>query len=256
MQVLCRGLSLDRSRGVMQWRLWRLKPALEISVKIVLPPLEFTELHRLPPSRNRTENRSNYQLPPPRIYGTSSRLPLPQNRAENRSNYQLPPLEFTELHRLPPLEIGPKTAPTTPLEFTELHRLPPSKYSRSWVLSIVVSPKPALPNNSHDATGPFAYVINASDLRALHALNKLNKYADDSYLIVPSINSQLVREEFDHISTWAFNNNLMLNVDRDDHQTPQNQDCISPSPPWDRACGKYEYSGDHLPMQPFIYHAS
>ena len=30
--------------------------------------------------------------------------------------------------------------------------------------------------------GPFAYVINASDLRALYALDKLNKYADDSYL--------------------------------------------------------------------------
>ena len=62
--------------------------------------------------------------------------------------------------------------------------------------------------------GPFAYVINASDLRALYALDKLNKYADDSYLIVPSINSQLVREELDHISTWASNNNLKLNVDK------------------------------------------
>ena len=42
----------------------------------------------------------------------------------------------------------------------------------------------------------------------------MNKYADDSYLIVPSINSQLVREELDHISTWASNNNLKLNVDK------------------------------------------
>ena len=48
------------------------------------------------------------------------------------------------------------------------------------------------------AIGPFAYVINASDLWALYALDKLNKYADDSYLIVPSINSQLVREELLH----------------------------------------------------------
>ena len=58
---------------------------------------------------------------------------------------------------------------------------------------------------------PFAYVINASDLRALYALNKLNKYADDSYLIVPSINSQLVREELDHISTWASNKGTLHN---------------------------------------------
>ena len=38
-----------------------------------------------------------------------------------------PPLEFTELHRLPPLEIGPENSSNypPPLEFTELHRLPP-----------------------------------------------------------------------------------------------------------------------------------
>ena len=62
--------------------------------------------------------------------------------------------------------------------------------------------------------GPFTYVINASDLRALYALNKLNKYADDSYLIVPSVNSHLVREELDHISCWASTNNLVLNVSK------------------------------------------
>ena len=81
--------------------------------------------------------------------------------------------------------------------------------------------------------GPFAYVINASDLRALYALDKLNKYADDSYLIVPSINSQLVREELDHISTWASNNNLKLNVDKSKEmiiKRPQNQICSSPLP--------------------------
>ena len=57
--------------------------------------------------------------------------------------------------------------------------------------------------------GPFAYVINASDLRALYALNK---YADDSYLIMLSINSHLVRDEIDHISSWASTDNLVLNV--------------------------------------------
>ena len=58
--------------------------------------------------------------------------------------------------------------------------------------------------------GPFMYVINASDLHARHILDLLNKYADDSYLIVPSVNSQLVQEELDHISKWAANNNLAL----------------------------------------------
>ena len=58
------------------------------------------------------------------------------------------------------------------------------------------------------------YVINASDLHARHILDMLNKYADDSYLIVPSVNSQLVQEELDHISKWAANNNLALNVSK------------------------------------------
>ena len=35
-----------------------------------------------------------------------------------------------------------------------------------------------------------------------------------SLLIVPSVNSQLVQEELDHISKWAANNNLALNVSK------------------------------------------
>ena len=35
---------------------------------------------------------------------------------------------------------------------------------------------------------------------------------DDSYLIVPSINSHLVREEIDYIAGWAEENNLFLNA--------------------------------------------
>ena len=74
--------------------------AVEIGRKTTptTPPLEFTELHRLPP-------RSK-----------SGRKTTPTT-----------PLEFTELHRLPPRsKSGRKTTPTTPpVEFTELHRLPP-----------------------------------------------------------------------------------------------------------------------------------
>ena len=39
----------------------------------------------------------------------------------------------------------------------------------------------------------------------------LNKYADDCYLIVPSVNSHLVQEELDHVAEWANVNNLKLN---------------------------------------------
>ena len=56
-------------------------------------------------------------------------------------------------------------------------------------------------------TGPGSYDVNASDLHPRNLENDLNKYADDSYLIVPSINSDLVPEELDHIAE----NNLNLN---------------------------------------------
>ena len=64
---------------------------------------------------------------PPRkcaeLHGTSSTTP---SRNWAGKLLQLPPLEFRELHRLPPLEIGPENSFNyPPLEFTELHRLPP-----------------------------------------------------------------------------------------------------------------------------------
>jgi len=36
--------------------------------------------------------------------------------------------------------------------------------------------------------GPASYVVNSSDLTAVRAGNLLCKYADDTYLIIPSIN--------------------------------------------------------------------
>ena len=51
--------------------------------------------------------------------------------------------------------------------------------------------------------GPIAYVFNASDLRPESALNDLNKYADDTYLLVPSNNSHTIARELDHISEWS-----------------------------------------------------
>ena len=35
-------------------------------------------------------------------------------------------------------------------------------------------------------TGPTIYVLNASDLKTIEPSNSLNKYADDTYLIVPA----------------------------------------------------------------------
>ena len=67
---------------------------------------------------------------------------------------------------------------------------------------------------SRTGIGLFAYVISASDLRVLHDLDELNKYADDSYSIVPSVNSHLLAEELEHNSVWERQNNLTLNVSK------------------------------------------
>ena len=59
--------------------------------------------------------------------------------------------------------------------------------------------------------GPIAYVLNSSDLRPENDENDLNKYADDTYLLVPSSNSHTVARELEHVSEWAAENNLKLN---------------------------------------------
>ncbi|MFZ2537584.1 MAG: reverse transcriptase family protein [Oscillospiraceae bacterium] len=62
--------------------------------------------------------------------------------------------------------------------------------------------------------GPASYVVAASDLQPLFKDDSLNKYADDSYLMVPSVNSKLIPEELTHISKWAACNNLNLNTSK------------------------------------------
>ena len=73
----------------------------------------------------------------------------------------------------------------------------------------------ALPINSSvvqgSAIGPVAFIINSSDLHPVSPLNKLPKYADDIYLIVPSSNSSSIHKELSHINNWASTNNLKLN---------------------------------------------
>ena len=60
--------------------------------------------------------------------------------------------------------------------------------------------------------GPTAHVINASDLKAHAPSNYLDKYADDTYLIVPASNSCTISAELDNVSAWATANNLSLHV--------------------------------------------
>ena len=101
------------------------------------PPLYI--LHWLPPPRNRAGKL--LQLPPSNSGNSSTTPPPPRNSAgklfqlppSNSGNssttpklLQLPPVEFRELIDYPPSKFGRKTPSTTPPpEFTELHRLPP-----------------------------------------------------------------------------------------------------------------------------------
>ena len=62
--------------------------------------------------------------------------------------------------------------------------------------------------------GPLAFVITASDLKPKFVGNHLNKYADDSILIVPSINTNSMSEELVHVANWAKINNLKLNFSK------------------------------------------
>src|ERR1051325_20281 len=64
------------------------------------------------------------------------------------------------------------------------------------------------------AMGPASYVITASDLNTLGKNNELNKYADDTYLIVPSSSDTPAEAELDNIAKWASTNNLKLNASK------------------------------------------
>ena len=59
--------------------------------------------------------------------------------------------------------------------------------------------------------GPASYVINAGDIEVRTLSNKLCKFADDTYLIIPADNADSRSAEIDNIETWARTNNLTLN---------------------------------------------
>jgi len=59
--------------------------------------------------------------------------------------------------------------------------------------------------------GPVSYLVTAVDLHPMTAGNRIFKYADDTYLLVPSTNSTSRLDEIAHIERWAAENNLKLN---------------------------------------------
>ena len=61
------------------------------------------------------------------------------------------------------------------------------------------------------ALGPVSYVVNAGDLNTVTPGNRIHKYADDTYILVPASNTQSRIAELDHVEEWAQINNLKLN---------------------------------------------
>ena len=59
--------------------------------------------------------------------------------------------------------------------------------------------------------GPGSYVVGSSDLHPKNSFNILLKYAHDTYLLVGSSNIGTVDDEYQHVASWAKNNNLKLN---------------------------------------------
>jgi len=45
----------------------------------------------------------------------------------------------------------------------------------------------------------------------IHDTNKILKFADDTYLVVPVVNTMTCADEVSHIESWATENNLKLN---------------------------------------------
>jgi len=60
-------------------------------------------------------------------------------------------------------------------------------------------------------TGPVAYAISSSDLHPVCPQNKMTKFADDAYILVPASSNHTVDNEVRNISDWAECNNLKLN---------------------------------------------
>ena len=72
---------------------------------------------------------------------------------------------------------------------------------------------PSMPVSCRDRASDrrHNYVVNAADLRTTTPGNRIAKYADDTYLIIPACNFHSRANELDNVDAWAKVNNLRLN---------------------------------------------
>ena len=66
------------------------------------------------------------------------------------------------------------------------------------------------------ALGPASYIVTAADLHPVHACNRIFKFADDTYLVVPGVSADTCQAEIEHLHTWATANNLQLKPRQDE----------------------------------------
>jgi len=59
--------------------------------------------------------------------------------------------------------------------------------------------------------GPASFVVNSGDLKAITPGNCMCRYADDTYLIIPSANEGSRMAELVNVESWSQKNNLVLN---------------------------------------------
>jgi len=57
----------------------------------------------------------------------------------------------------------------------------------------------------------FGHFVTAADLHPTTLGNRIFKFADDTYLVLPVTNSSFRLDEVSHVEAWASRNNLRLN---------------------------------------------
>ena len=62
--------------------------------------------------------------------------------------------------------------------------------------------------------GPAAYAVISADLKPMHSGNSMVKFADDTYIVIPSANVGTRTQEIDNVTLWAAANNLKLNISK------------------------------------------
>jgi len=64
------------------------------------------------------------------------------------------------------------------------------------------------------ALGPASYIVTAADLHPVYGSNKIFKFADDTYPVVPGSATCTCKDEIAHLQTWAAGSNLRLNREK------------------------------------------